>query len=335
MINLGIVGCTGAVGLELMKLIELRNIKYNKLKILASSKSVNRLFVINNNKYYVEELNESSFNDLDIAIFSIDTDLSKKYIKIANNNNCMVIDNSSAFRMDENVPLVVPEINMDNVKKSAMIIANPNCSTILLNLVLYPIHKINPIKRIVVSTYQAASGAGCKAMKELQDQAISYSKNNLLFFDKTIFGRQYLWNIFSHNSDIDPETGYNKEELKMINETRKIFNDDSIDISVTCIRVPVLRAHCESVNITLSNPMEENELREILSNVSGVKILDDRINNRFPEPLIASNDNNVYVGRIRKDLGNRTNTGFEMFISGDQLLKGAALNAIQILEKII
>ena len=332
MINLGIVGCTGAVGLELIKLLETRKIRYDKLKLLASIKSVNRMFIINNRNYYVEELTENSFKYLNIAIFSIDTELSKKYAEYAVKNNCIVIDNSSAFRMDEEVPLVVPEINMDSIKQS-MIIANPNCSTILLNLVLYPIHKINPIKRIIVSTYQAASGAGLNAMDELRNQAIDYSRNNF-FYDQKIFGRQYLWNLFSHNSDIDPETGYNKEELKMINETRKILNDDDIDRSVTCVRVPVLRAHCESVNITLSNSMTETKLRDILSNAPGIKILDDRINNRFPEPLIATKMNDVYVGRIRKDIGNKTNTGFEMFISGDQLLKGAALNAIQILEKL-
>jgi len=325
--NLGIVGATGAVGVEIIKLIQKRNIKYDSLSLFASKRSVGKKFIINSIEYVVHELKEDVFNSLDYAIFSIGSSLSKKYIEIANLYGCVVIDNSSAFRMDPDVPLIIPEINANIIKKCDKIIANPNCSTIILNIVIAPIHKINPIKKIVVSTYQAASGAGLRAMEELKSQAESYCNNEE--YDTRIFGRQYIWNAFSHNSSIT-ENWYNEEEMKMVNETKKIMKDDNLKISATCVRIPVLRAHCESVSLTLENNIDIEKIYEVLKEAVGVKILDDRKNNIFPEPLIVSGKNDVYVGRIRKSLINKRT--LELFISGDQLLKGAALNAIQIYE---
>jgi len=326
--NLGIVGCTGAVGLEILKLIEKRQVKYNSLRLFASKKSLGRKFMMNGNEHEVEELKSDVFKNLDCAIFSVNSTLSKKYSVIAINNKCTVIDNSSAFRMDPQIPLVIPEINIDEINRTkSQIIANPNCSTIILNMVIGPINNINPIEKIIISTYQAASGAGLKAMIELKSQAKSFCQDEK--YDTRIFGRQFLWNAFSHDSKI-MSNWYNEEEMKMVNETRKILKNPNLKISATCVRIPVLRAHCESVSLTLQNKININEIYKILEKSHGVKILDDRQMGQFPEPIIVSKKNDVFVGRIRKSLIDDYTV--ELFIVGDQLLKGAALNAIQIYE---
>ncbi len=328
-----IAGVTGAVGQEFLRLIEQRKFPFAELKLLASARSAGKTIEFLGKTYTIEELTEASFDGVDIALFSAGGSISKQFAPIAAAKGAVVIDNSSAFRMDPKVPLVVPEVNPHDIDKHQGIIANPNCSTIIMNVPVWPIHQAVGVERVGASTYQAASGAGAAAMAELEQQARDWAKGDPLTQD--IFGRQYIWNLFSHNSKIDPATGYNEEETKMIKETRKIFGDPSIRVSVTCVRVPVLRAHCESINLTLKKPLTEAEARQILAAAPGVKLIDDRANNKHPEPLTASNQDDVLVGRLRADVGQAEGMGLELFISGDQIRKGAALNAIQIAEKLL
>jgi aspartate-semialdehyde dehydrogenase len=242
----------------------------------------------------------------------------------------VVIDNSSAFRMDPDVPLVIPEINAIRIRDHKGIIANPNCSAITALVPLWPIHRVNRIKRLILSTYQAASGAGAAAMDELLES--TRANLNGQSYAPKVMPHSYAFNLFSHNTAVDPETGYNDEETKVIKETRKIFEDDRIAIGVTCVRVPVLRAHSEAITFECENPTSEHEVREILSNAPGVRIVDDRVKNYFPMPIDASGQDDVLVGRIRRDLSDPTGHSISMFVAADQLLKGAALNAIQIAE---
>jgi aspartate-semialdehyde dehydrogenase len=243
----------------------------------------------------------------------------------------VVIDNSSAFRMDAGVPLVVPEINAADARHHKGIIANPNCSTIIMNVPVWPLHKVNRVRRIVVSTYQSASGAGAAAMEELRTQTADVLAGQPA--RPSVFPHPIAFNLFSHNTAIGPD-GYNVEERKMVDETRKIFHDADMAISATCIRVPVMRAHSESINLTFERPMTPDEVREILRDAPGVIIIDDPRKNYFPMPVDASGQDDVLVGRIRQDISQPDGRGIEMFVSGDQLRKGAALNAVQILEAI-
>jgi aspartate-semialdehyde dehydrogenase len=329
--NIGIVGATGLVGTEMIKLIENNhlNININNIKLFASMKSKGKKVLIKNNSITIEELNTESFNNLNIAIFCSSSEISLKYTEIANSKGCFVIDNSSVFRMMKNIPLVIPEINGDLVKLSNGIISNPNCCAALICMVLYPLQKIANIKRIIISTYQSASGAGKEAMDELINQIYQYSKNEKL--NTEIFGRQYLLNVFSHNSNINLENGYNGEEMKIIEEINKILKSN-IKISVTCVRVPVLRSHCASVNIEFDRKVDLNQIKDFLINQDGVDVIDNRKDNIFPEPINTENKHNVQVGRIRYDLSDNENKTINLFLSGDQLLKGAALNAYQILN---
>jgi len=328
-----IAGVTGAVGQEFLRLIEERKFPFSDLRMLASARSAGKTIDYLGQTYTIEELTAESFAGVDIALFSVGGSISKEFAPIAAKAGAVVIDNSSAFRMDPNTPLVVPEVNPAAIDGHSGIIANPNCSTIIMDVVVWPIHQAVGVERIVVSTYQAASGAGAAAMAELEQQAHDWASGDPITQD--IFGRQYLWNLFSHNSDIDPATGYNSEETKMIKETAKIFGDDDLRVSVTCVRVPVLRAHCESINLTLKSPLDENAARELLAAAPGVKIVDDRAANRHPEPLAASHEDDVFVGRIRADAGQAPGVGLELFVAGDQIRKGAALNAIQIAELLL
>ncbi len=331
--RIAVVGVTGAVGQEFLRILEQRQFPYASIKMLASARSAGKKQSFKGKDHLIEELKEDSFKDVDLALFSAGGSISKKFAPIAAAAGCVVVDNSSAFRMDPSVPLVVPEVNPGDIAKHKGIIANPNCSTIIMNLPVWPLHKAVGVKRAVVSTYQAASGAGAAAMMELEQQAKDWVEGRPL--TQEIFKRQYIFNLFSHNSAINPETGYNEEETKMLKETRKIFGDDAIRVTATCVRVPVLRAHCESVNLTFNKPLSEAEARKILAAAPGVTILDDRGSNKHPEPIIASDQDNVFVGRIRQDMSQDNNTGLEMFISGDQIRKGAALNAIQIAELLL
>lgn len=328
--NLAIIGCTGAVGTEFIKLLIERRFKYKSIYLYASERSIDKTYEINGVVHSVKKLeyNSKIFNNIDIAFFFISSALSTQYAPLANYHGCIVIDNSSAYRMI--LPLIIPEINYNIISHyQPKIIANPNCSTILLCMVLFPLHKLYKITNIVISTYQALSGAGQQGMEELETQIQKYSQKQDIV--PNYFKSQCLNNVFSHDSKIDLLTGNNEEENKIINETRKILNDQNIIINATCIRVPVLRAHCESVNITFETEVTKQDIYSALNNFPGIKIIDDQTNNKFPESLLATNKNEVLVGRIRLN----QNKNISLFLAGDQLRKGAALNAIQIAEKII
>jgi aspartate-semialdehyde dehydrogenase len=325
-----IAGVTGAVGAEFIATMDKRNFPVGKLKALASARSAGKTVDFRGQKVVIEELTEKSFEGVDIALFSAGGGISRKFAPAAVKAGAVVVDNSSAFRMDPNVPLVIPEINAGRIRDHKGIIANPNCSAITALVPLWPIHRQNRIKRMIVSTYQAASGAGAAAMEELVESTRAYLEGRP--FTPKVIPLPYAFNVFSHNTAIDPETGYNDEETKVIKETRKIFEDDEIAIGVTCVRVPVLRAHCEAITFECERPITEDEVRAILSKAPGVKIVDDRAKNYFPMPIDASGQDDVLVGRIRKDLSDPSGRSISMFVSADQLLKGAALNAIQIAE---
>lgn len=323
------VGATGAVGEEFIRVLEQRKFPFEKITFMASARSAGKPLTFKGKTYKVVELKEDSFKGVDLALFSAGGSISKKFAPLAAADGCVVVDNSSAFRMDPNVPLVVPEVNPEDVKKHKGIIANPNCSTIIMNVPVWPLHKANPIKRLVVSTYQAVSGAGAWGLWELDEQIKAYVERRPIVKNK--FPHQIVNNLFCHNSKVDPN-GYNEEENKMVNETRKIFHAPDMLVTATCVRVPVPRAHSESINITFSKPMTEKQVRDILAGAPGVKIVDDREKNHFPMPLESSNGDDVLVGRIRQDISQPDGCGIELFVSGDQLRKGAALNAVQIAE---
>lgn len=325
-----IVGVTGAVGAEFIATMDKRNFRVGKLKALASARSAGKTVDFRGERILIEELTPHSFHGVDIALFSAGGSISKKYAPIAVKSGAVVVDNSSAFRMDPDVPLVIPEINARRIRDHKGIIANPNCSAITALVPLWPIHTQNRIKRVILSTYQAASGAGAAAMEELKESTRASLDGRP--FTPNVIPHPYAFNVFSHNTAIDPETGYNDEETKVIKETRKIFEDEKIAIGVTCVRVPVLRAHCEAITFECEQPISEGEVRRILTNAPGVKIVDDRVRNYFPMPIDASGQDDVLVGRIRQDLSDPTGHSIAMFVSTDQLLKGAALNAIQIAE---
>ena len=330
--NLAIAGVTGAVGQEFLQILEERDFPFDSLKMLASSRSKGKKIEFKGKKYIIEELTKDSFTGIDIALFSAGASRSREFGPAAVDAGAVVVDNSSAFRMDSDVPLVIPEINPQVIAENKGIIANPNCSTIIGIVPVWPLHKANPVKRMVVSTYQAASGAGQSAMQELEDQ----SREILDGKEPTCnaFPYQIAFNVFSHNSSLKPN-GYNEEEMKMVNETRKIFDCPEIMITCTCIRIPVFRAHCESINLEFSEAMTPDQVRELLNTAPGVSVLDDRENNRFPMPIDASGKDDVYVGRIRQDESIPENRGINIWVAGDQLRKGAALNAVQIAEKLL
>jgi aspartate-semialdehyde dehydrogenase len=325
-----IAGVTGAVGGEFVATMDKRRFPVGKLKALASARSAGRTLGFRGEAITVEELTEDSFAGVDIALFSAGSGIARKYAPIAVKAGAVVIDNSSAFRMDRNVPLVIPEINGNRINDHKGIIAVPNCSAITALVPLWPIHRTNRIKRVILSTYQAASGAGAAAMEELVESTRASLSGQT--YQPRVLPHPYAFNVFNHDTRIDPETGYNEEETKVIRETRKIFEDDSIAVGVTCVRVPVLRAHSQAITFECEKPISEDQVRTILSDAPGVKIVDDRARNYFPMPIDASGQDDVLVGRIRKDLSDASGHSIAMFVAADQLLKGAALNAIQIAE---
>ncbi len=328
-VNVAVVGATGAVGREFIKVLEQRKFPFKNIKFLASKRSAGSQIQFLGKSYIVEELTEKSFDGIEVALFSAGGSISKQFGPIAVKAGAIVVDNSSAFRMDPKVPLVVPEVNPEDIEKHQGIIANPNCSTIIMVVPVWPLYKANKIKRLVVSTYQAASGAGWKAMEELRNQTADVLAGKEA--KPVVLPHKYAFNLFSHNSKVGPD-GYNEEETKMVLETRKMFHDANIMVSPTCVRVPVLRAHSEAINITFENPITEQQVKDILAKAPGVKIVDDREKNVFPMPLDASDQGDVFVGRIRQDISQPDGRGINIFVSGDQLLKGAALNAVQIAE---
>ncbi|KAK7370052.1 hypothetical protein VNO80_12106 [Phaseolus coccineus] len=335
---IAVVGVTGAVGQEFLSVLSDRDFPYRSIKMLASQRSAGRRIIFEDRDYVVEELTADSFDGVDIALFSAGGSISKKFGPAAVDRGTVVVDNSSAFRMDENVPLVIPEVNpeaMQHIKAGTgkgALIANPNCSTIICLMAATPLHRRAKVLRMVVSTYQAASGAGAAAMEELELQTREVLEGKPPTCK--IFNRQYAFNLFSHNAPV-LSNGYNEEEMKMVKETRKIWNDKDVKVTATCIRVPVMRAHAESVNLQFENPLDEDTARDILKNAPGVVVIDDRESNSFPTPLEVSNKDDVAVGRIRQDLSQDGNQGLDIFVCGDQIRKGAALNAIQIAEMLL
>lgn len=331
-VNVAIVGVTGAVGQAFLEVLAERNFPIKNLKLLASARSAGRTVVYKGKTYTIEELTHDSFKDVQIALFSAGGSISKEYAQFAVNAGAVVVDNSSAFRMTEGVPLVVPEVNPDAIRAHNGIIANPNCSTIIMNVPVWPLHKANRVKRVIVSTYQAVSGAGAWGLEELDRQIKAYASGAAI--EKVKFPHQIVNNLFSHNTTIGPN-GYNEEEMKMVKETRKIFDEPNIMVTATCIRVPIPRAHCESVNLEFEKPITPAQVREILSKAPGLKIVDNPEKNHFPMPMEASDQDDVLVGRIRQDMSREDGRGIEMFISGDQIRKGAATNAVQIAERLL
>ena len=331
--RVAIAGATGAVGVEFLRLLEERRFPLSELRLLASARSRGKTMRFQGRDVVVEELTENSFRDVDIAFFSAGGSISKRFAPIAARAGAVVVDNSSAFRMDPSVPLVIPEINPEAVAGHTGIIANPNCSTIIAIVPLWPIHKKNRIHRLIAATYQAASGAGAAAMQELVESTRAHLEDRP--YAHTVLPHPYAFNLFSHNSKIDPATGYNEEETKMAKETQKIFGDSTICVSATCVRVPVLRAHSEALTIECERPITPAEVRQILANAPGVTLVDDTDRNYFPMPKDASGQGNVLVGRIRQDISDPSGKSIAMFVAGDQLLKGAALNAVQIAEVMV
>ena len=325
-----IVGATGAVGVELMQCLERRNFPMSELRLFASARSAGKTLPFRGKQLIVRELTEDSFGGVNIALFSAGGSTSKHFGPLAARAGAVVVDNSSAFRMDPGVPLVVPEINPEAVRQHKGIIANPNCSTIISITPLWPIHKRNRIERMIVSTYQAASGAGAAAMEELRESTRAYLEGRA--YQNTVLPHAYAFNLFSHNSPLDPANGYNEEEMKVVRETHKIFGTSDIRIAATCVRVPVLRAHCIAINFECERPITPAQVREIVQTAPGVKVVDDVERNYFPMPKDASGQDPILVGRIRQDISDPSGRSVAMFVAGDQLLKGAALNAVQIAE---
>ena len=328
-----IAGATGAVGVELMACLEQRKFPLSELRLLASARSAGKTMKFRGADVAVRELTDESLAGVDIALFSAGGAQSKRFAPAAVKAGAIVVDNSSAFRMDPNTPLVVPEINAGALAKHTGIIANPNCVAIVAATPLWPIHQKSRIKRIVMSTYQAASGAGAAAMEELSESTRAFLEGRP--FTPKVLPHPYAFNVFSHNTKVDPDTGYNEEETKVMQETRKIFGEPDLRVTATCVRVPVLRAHCIALNIELENALTPAEARAILSTAPGVRVVDDQEKNYFPMPVDASGGDDVLVGRIRTDVSDPSGKTLSLFVAGDQLRKGAALNAVQIAERLL
>jgi aspartate-semialdehyde dehydrogenase len=327
--KIAIVGATGAVGQELLRVLEKRHFPLKELRCFASEKSVGKEAYYRGNPLPIESIKADSFKGVDIVFFSAGKKVSKQFAPLALESGALVIDNTSAFRMDPNVPLVIPEINPEALKGHQGIISCPNCIVAVMLMALAPLHKKYKIKRIVASTYQAASGAGQKAVEELILETKAHLENQP--FKRTVFPQPYAFNLFLHNSPID-EQGYSDEEMKIINETKKILDDSTIATTVTCVRIPVLRAHSMSLNIEFREAITRKLALSILEKAPGVTLLENWEENRFPMPIDATSQDNIFCGRIREDL-TQPNT-LEMWIVGDQLLKGAALNCVQIAEEL-
>ncbi len=330
--NIAIVGATGAVGREMIKTVVQRKFPYKSIRLFASSRSKGLKINVAGKDIEVEELTEHSFDnkDIDIALFSAGASTSKKFAPFAAKNGTVVVDNSSAFRMDDDIPLVVPEVNPEALKNHKNIIANPNCSTIQMVVALKPIYDFAKIKRVVVTTFQAVSGAGLKAMAELRSQVESYLKNELLTIEK--FPYQIAFNVIPQIGDF-LEDGYTKEEEKMVNETKKIMEDYSIEVSATTVRVPVFIGHSESVNIETEKKVTRKEAINLLKKFKGIKVIDDIKKGKYPLPIDSEGTDEVFVGRIRED--NSVKYGLNMWVVADNLRKGAALNAVQIAEVLV
>lgn len=328
--SVAILGATGAVGTELLELLDRRNFPIADLKLLASSRSSGRTLKFQGKELPVEAVSDRSFKNVDLVLASAGGSTSKVWAPIAVAAGAVVIDNSSAFRLDPQVPLVVPEVNPQALRNHRGVIANPNCTTILMTVAVWPLHQVQRVKRIVAATYQSASGAGARAMEEVKKQAQAILQGEQPATG--IFPYPLAFNLFPHNSPLN-DLGYCEEEMKMVNETRKIFGTQQIGITATCVRVPVLRAHSEAINLEFETPLSVDEARKILSQAPGVQLLEDWKANHFPMPIEATGRDEVLVGRIRQDISHPC--GLELWLCGDQIRKGAALNAVQIAESLV
>lgn len=330
--TVAVAGATGAVGVEMLKVLEERKFPVGTIKLLASSRSVGKKMKFHGEGISVEELTHDSFKGVDIALFSAGASISKEFRHSVVDSGAIMIDNSSAFRMEPDVPLVVPEVNPEDVKRHKGVIANPNCSTIIMLVPVAPLHRAFGLKRLVVSTYQATSGAGAKGMQELIEQTRAVLDGGTAA--PSVFAHRIAFNLIPH-IDVFLDNGCTKEEMKMLNESRKMLHHDKLMVSCTCVRVPVMRAHSESLNMEFEKAVTPEMVRDVLKSAPGVKVVDDTANKRYPMPIDASGLYDVLVGRIRQDVSLAGGTGIDMFISGDQVLKGAALNAVQIAELVV
>ncbi|MDJ1184300.1 aspartate-semialdehyde dehydrogenase [Roseofilum casamattae] len=328
--RVAILGATGAVGTELLELLAERNFPLASLKLLASPRSAGKTLSFQGEELPVEATSEGCFEGIDIVLASAGGSTSKAWAPKAVEAGATVIDNSSAFRMVPEVPLIVPEVNPQAAENHQGIIANPNCTTILMSLAIWPLHQVQPIQRVLAATYQSASGAGARAMEEVKHQARAILKGEEAKAE--LFPYPLAFNLFPHNSPLN-DLGYCQEEMKMVNETRKIFAAPDLRVSATCVRVPVLRAHSEAINLEFAEPFAAAKAKELLQEAPGVTVVEDWDANYFPMPVEATGKDDVFVGRIRQDLSHLC--GLELWLCGDQIRKGAALNAVQIAELLV
>jgi len=328
--HVAVVGATGAVGIEMLKTLEKRNFPVGKLTLLASARSVGKKLKFRGEDHTVQELKKDAFKGIDIGLFSAGGNISKEFAPIAAEAGCVVVDNSSAFRMDDNVPLVIPEINAADMKWHKGIIANPNCTTAITLIALYPLHEAFSVKRIFASSYQAVSGTGAKAIEELRRQVDEIANGKQA--SKEVYPHQIAFNVLPHVDSFLPD-GYTREEMKMQNEGRKIMHHPTFRASVTCVRVPVYRAHSVAVSAEFEKPVTVEAAREVLRKAPGLQLIDNPGKNEYPLPLFMAEQYDCAVGRIRRDCA--LDNGLAFWVSGDQLLKGAALNAVQITEELL
>lgn len=331
--HVAIVGATGAVGVELVRCLEERDFPLASLRLLASPRSAGRKVSFRGQTLAIEALGDDSFQGVDLALFSAGSGLSKVYGPKAVAAGAVVVDNSSAFRMDPDCPLVVPEVNAETLAGHSGIVANPNCVAIIAAVPIAPLARAFGLRRVQMATYQAASGAGAAAMEELRASTQAWLAGAA--FTPKVMPHPYAFNLFSHNAEVDLDSGYNGEELKVIEECRRILGAPELPIGVTCIRVPVLRAHAIALTLEFDRPIDPDLAREVLAAAPGVRVIDDRAGNHFPMPSEAEGQGDVLVGRVRRDLGDPSGRSLALFVAGDQLLKGAALNAVQIAERLL
>jgi aspartate-semialdehyde dehydrogenase len=330
---IAIVGATGAVGVELIRCLEERNFPLSTLKLLASPRSAGRTMDFKGQPLAVEPLGDDSFASVDLALFSAGASISRAFAPKAVAAGALVVDNSSAFRMDPATPLVTPEVNAFAIAEHRGVVANPNCVAIITAVAMAPLARAFGLRRVQMATYQAASGAGAAAMEELRVSTEAFLEDRP--FTPQVLPHPYAFNLFSHNADVNPETGYNGEEEKVIAECRRLLSSPNLPIGVTCIRVPVLRAHAIALSLEFAEPVTPDAAREVLAGAEGVRVVDDRSANHFPMPSEAQGQGDVLAGRIRQDLSDPSGKTVALFVCGDQLLKGAALNAVQIAEKLL
>ncbi len=331
--TIAVVGATGAVGTEFLRILAEREFPVGELRLFASPRSAGKTLTFDGHDIGVEALSENGFAGADLALFSAGSGTAREWAPVAVRRGAIVVDNSSAFRMNPAVPLVVPEINAAEIARHDGILAVPNCAAIIAITPLWPIHRRNRIRRMTLATYQAASGGGAAALAELVAATRAHLAGDL--YAPRVLPHPYAFNLFSHNTPIDPATGYNEEETKVIAETRKILADPGIRIGVTCVRVPVQRAHSAAITIECARPIDPGEARALIAAAPGCRIVDDPAANHFPMPNEATGIDDILVGRIRRDLSDPSGHSLSLFVAGDQLRKGAALNAVQIAEHLL